>query len=168
MKMKPFEIALLVILFVIISCLAYKKAHGADLQISGGTAVIRGPTEVVGLDVIQPGVVAGFGDLGCGFNLVAESKWSAPAELYSSNYTNKQQLFAHCDVYVNFNRLSLGVGIAEIQHDDAYNSGRVNLSLSASVRVWKDLSVKWQHYSNSDTSYPNYGRDLLLLSWRMR
>jgi hypothetical protein len=154
------KVQAILVVFVILFLLGVAKcAHGAELEFSGGVTTLRGPTSAMGLKVIWPGAVAGRADLSCGLLLVGASDWHSH---------NANQAIEHCQVLNHLGRFSIGVGVAHLQNADDYNSGSVNFSLTAQAHLWSDWWLGWQHFSNAGTSMPNYGRDMVLLTWRFR
>lgn len=139
-------------------------AKGAELDIMLGSAVVRGPTGVAAMDVVFPKVIGGFGNLEAGFDLIGESNFSCTG---NNPECNANQSVVHAEAVAPIPYVGeLGIGIAHIQHPDAYNSGSINFSLSLEHHVWHNLYVRYQHFSNAGTSAPNEGRDIVLAVWR--
>lgn len=136
------------------------KCQGAErMDFVAGSAVVRGSAGAFGLNVCEVKAIANFADLCGGFLLISDSTWRGQYSDYQSMV--HAQVVAHA-----WGGFELGIGAARLQHDDAYNSGRINFSLSLEHRIYRNLYVRYQHLSNAGTSKPNAGRDLLLAAWR--
>ena len=155
----PKVVAVLVVFIALWLIAPIKSCHAAELELTGGVAVIRGNTSSLGAKLIVPNVVGDYGDLACGILLIGASTW---------NGNNQTQAIVHCQLQTRISRFVFGIGPAKLQHADAYNSGGVNFSLSAQVRAYRDLYLGWQHFSNAGSLYPNYGRDVVTASWRFK
>ena len=155
------KVVLLIAIAVFLSGFFVKKCQGAEVKMDfvAGSAVVRGATGAFGLNVCQERVIAGFADWCSGFMLIGSSTWNGQY--------NDFQAVVHSQVVAHTRGgFELGVGVAHIQHDDAYNSGTVNFSLSLAHRLFSNVYVRYQHFSNAGTHMPNQGRDLLLADWR--
>jgi hypothetical protein len=160
---KPTSIALtlLVLLFIVgLSMGLCHSAKAAELDFLVGSAAVRGPTATIGMNVRSPGAIGGFADLSAGMNLIGSSNWGGQY--------NREQAVVHAQVVSHLSKLELGIGVAHLQHDDAYNSGSINFSLSLQYPVYKNFILRYQHFSNSGSSNPNYGRDLLYTGYRFK
>ena len=137
---------------------AVAQCHGAVLEFEAGSAIVRGPTPAIGMKVIVPGVISHVGDAACGLAIIGQSTY---------HYANQpNQIAVGCQVLANLSRLTLGIGVAKLQNDDAYNSGTMNFNLTAQVRLTRQLGIAYNHFSNAGSHMPNLGRDLLVLTWR--
>ena len=155
----------ILIIFVVLWLLPFilgdcSKAHGAELEFSAGSAVIRGPASAIGAKAIVPGVITEHGDAACGFMLIGASDYKGEPQ--------RTQALVHCQIISHIDRFNFGLGAGVLQHDDAYNGGKFNFSLMLEVRTWEQLYVTYQHFSNSASAEPNLGRDLVLLAWRFQ
>ena len=153
-------LVLFVFLFLLPFLFGQCTAKGAEFEFSGGSTVVRGPASAMGLKVIVPDVITKNADLGCGLMLIGASTYNGAPQL--------TQAAVHCQIISHLDRFNFGLGAGVLQHDDAYNGGKVNFSLMLEVRTWEQLYVQYQHFSNSGSAAPNLGRDLALLSWRFR
>jgi len=145
------------------------NAHAAELDIMGGSTVVRGPTGVMAMNVVFPRVVADYASISVGFDIIGESAWRCP----DNTECNNNQAIVHAQVVAPLRyNFDLGIGVAHIQHADNYNSGSIDFSLSLEHPVWQrkypDLFWRYQHFSCAGTCSPNEGRDMLLLGWRFR
>jgi hypothetical protein len=161
---KPVVYAIVVFILIFLGAFVWHEAHGAVLEFEGGNTIVRGSTQVLGLKVVQPGVVSGIGDVGCGFLLIGTSH--APGGVEQQN-----QVFAHCQVIGNYpttkwGTFSAGLGVGALQNEDYYNSGRINFSLMLQYKLTRHAGAAYQHISNAGTHSPNDGRDMLLATWR--
>lgn len=157
--------AQLIIFAVIIALLlgfcTYAKA--SEVDILGGSTVIRGPTGVLAMDVIFPKVIGDYGNLELGLNLIGESNWHC----FDGAECNNNQAVVHAEVVAPIPYLGeVGIGVAHLQHSDNYNSGSIDFSLSLEHRIYKNVYIRYQHFSNAGTNAPNAGRDMVLIGWR--
>ena len=166
-KFLPFgnapKVVAILIVFVLLWLLPFVlgqcSARAAELEFSAGSAVIRGPASAMGAKLIVPNVVSNVADAACGFMLIGGSTYR--------NEWQRTQAAVHCQLISHVGRFNFGLGAGVLQHDDAYNGGKINFSLMLQVRVWKELYLTLdQHFSNSASAEPNLGRDLVLASWR--
>lgn len=155
---------ILVIAITLFTLTFCSRAKGAELDVLLGSTVVRGPTGVAALNVRFPNAIAGVGALNVGFDLIGESSWRCAQPL-----CNQNQAVVHAQaVSPPLGGVEIGVGVAKLQHSDNYNSGAINFSLSLERQVYKDIYVRYQHFSNAGTSAPNEGRDILLIGWRFK
>ena len=165
----PRSVVYLIVLFVLIflGAFVWQQAHGAVLEFEGGNTIVRGSTQAIGAKVVWPGTVTRIGDLGCGFLLIGTSHSADGRE-------QPNQIVGHCQVIGNYptsrwGTFSSGVGLAAIQNQDYYNSGRLNFYLMLQYKfagALRHAGLAYQHISNAGTHSPNDGRDVLLATWR--
>lgn len=149
---------LLVVIGLFLCSFFVRQCRGAQMDFVTGSALVRGPAGAFGLNVCEPRAIAGFADVCAGFMLIGDSSWRGH---------NDYQAVAHAQVVSHlWLGFELGIGLAHLQHADAYNSGAVDFSLSLQHRVYKNLYLRYQHFSNAGTSMPNQGRDIVLATWR--
>jgi hypothetical protein len=145
-------------------------AKGAELEVVTGSTVVRGPTGVLGMNLRFPGIIANYGTLNAGFDIIGQSNWCSGGRTGPECFNNNQAaVHVQAVAPLKFD-FDLGIGVAKLQHKDNYNSGPINFSLSLEHPVWKKLwpNVFWryQHFSCAGTCSPNEGRDMLLVAYR--
>jgi Lipid A 3-O-deacylase (PagL) len=154
------KVAIVTAILLFLSAFFVKSCRGDELHMDylAGSAVVRGPAGAMGMLVCDERKIAGFADVCGGFYLIGDSNW---------NGYNSYQAVVHAQVVSRLKYgFELGIGVAKIQHSDAYNSGAINFSLSLEHQIYKNLYLRYQHFSNAGTNIPNTGRDLLFAAWR--
>ena len=149
----------------------YQKTD-LQLDIFGGSTVVRGPTGVIAMNLRFPAVIAHYADLSVGFDIIGESTW-CPAGGTGSSCFNNNQAIVHAQVVSPLKYgFELGIGVAHIQHEDNYNSGSIDFSLSLQrqlwARKWPNAYWRYQHFSCAGTCSPNEGRDMILVGYRFQ
>ena len=138
-------------------------ANAAELDIMGGSTVVRGPTGVIAMNLVFPKQIANYGNIELGLDIIGKSNFHCP----NLSECNNNQAVVHAEVVAPIKYLGeLGIGLAHIQHEDAYNSGSINFSLSLEHKVYKSVYFRYQHFSNAGTTAHNEGRDMVLFGWR--
>ena len=156
------KVILILLLMISAFCVPFfvKSCRGADLDMMVGSTVIRGETGVIGMNYVMPRAIGHFADIELGAYLIGASNWGGDH--------NRNQAVVHAQVVSHLWKLLLGIGVAHMQHSDAYNSGSINFSLSLQYPVYKQFYIRYQHFSNSGTGSPNYGRDMVLMTYRFK
>jgi hypothetical protein len=145
------------ILLLILGALNTCSAESV-LQMEVGSAVIRGETPAVGITVTWPEAGPGDADFECGLALVGEYTFKGVT------YANQAAL--QCLLVEHLGKLDVGIGAVMLQNADALNGSRGNFSLKLGWRFDDLWQAQWRHWSNAGTRYPNYGRDMLLVTRR--
>jgi hypothetical protein len=133
-------------------------AHGADLSFEGGSTVVRGPAPVFGMTVELPDLFAKTAGIAFTAHLIGDSTFEGQHQ--------PNQIAAGAVVFNRIGRFDIGMGVAKLQNDDAYNSGTLNFELEVRIRVTQHLWFTQRHFSNAGSHSPNEGRDLTLISYR--
>lgn len=149
------------LLFVAILLAAFgtqcRKAEDADLHFEAGSTIARGETPVLGLVVAYPGPLDT--SIEGGFTLIGSSTYGG--EHQSSN------IALHVAIVDGFGPVDVGLGVATMQNEDAYNSG--DIQFMPFIRWWitdQLYLVLDRHFSNAGSRDDNLGRDMALLGWR--
>lgn len=168
---KPVRWTLVIFLILLIVAFATtcRRAEAADLMIEAGSTYARGPTPVLGFVVATPGPLDT--SLEAGFHLIGSSTYNGQ---FQSN-----QIAVHGAIVDGFGKLDIGLGLAVLQNEDAYNSGTIQFMPMLRYRFTDRLAlVIARHFSNAGTSRKvcngepgcvgksNLGRDLAAISWR--
>jgi hypothetical protein len=167
-KRSVYAIIAFLVLFVVGA--AFSTCHSAELDLAYGQTVIRGKTDVIMATVVAPRAVGGDVDLYAGAILIGTSTgpYHSP-DMFPNEYKTVEvsnQIMARAGCMVHINRLGMGLGLAAIQHDDLFNSGKLNFNLVLDFRLGKHLRVSYNHISNAGSSSVNLGRDMATLGWR--
>lgn len=170
------RVTILVFVGIFLIALATRIATAAEVRFEAGSAVVRGETPTLGLTVSTPGPLDT--SIEAGFNLVGSSTYPEGSctlvsgdsldrvRACSTGRSNPNQIFLHATLVDGFGPVDVGLGIATMQNEDAYNSGNIQFTLLLRWNITSRLSLGVRHFSNSGTSKPNTGRDLAVLAWR--
>lgn len=154
----PPRVAFIVGLFLALFIASFAvQCRAAEFQFEGGSTVARGYAPALAVVVVQPDIIAGRADLEYALNLIGSSTWRGKDQ--------PNQIVAGVQIVNGYGPVDLGLGLAVMQNEDSFNSGDVNFSLSARY-TFRSFSLVYRHYSNAGSSFPNYGRDVLMASWR--
>ena len=142
------------VLLVFLPCLG----RGAELNFEAGHAIIHGETNALGVyfdfhEQRDVGMDHQNFSYECGLTFI------------DRNGRNASQSMASCLVLDRFSKIDLGVGLAALQHEDQWNSGRINFTAALRYRPTEHWALTYRHFSNAGTRQPNIGRDLLLIGW---
>lgn len=154
---KPVRYVLVAFVLALIAAFA-TQCRAGGLQLEAGSTIVRGETPSIGF--VKSWRNRGVGDYSyeCGFGLVGSSTFKGREQ--------RNQGVAECLLVDGFGRFDIGAGLAAQSSSDDYNT-RVNFSLLLRWRITDRLSLAYRHRSNSGTGSPNYGRDVLLVGWRL-
>lgn len=151
-------------LFVIVLLFAFftpwNRALAADMWFDAGATIVRGETPVLGLTLATPGPLDT--RLEAGFNLIGSSTYPE-----KTGRENPVQIAVHAAIVDGFGPVDVGIGIAVLQNEDAYNSGKVQFMPLLRWWLWNDrVLLTYRHFSNSGSVKPNTGRDFVMVGWR--
>jgi hypothetical protein len=156
---KPVIKYILLFLAILIATVWYAtRADAAELDISYGRTLLRGPTDVASVTVLWPKQVGDI-DLYAGTILIGSYQYGGAP--YGNNVVLRTGFTAHAK---NF---GVSFGVADLQHEDRMNSGSINFNLGMEYR-WQHAAVCYMHISNAGSHEPNLGRDMLVVSWRFK
>lgn len=148
-------IVAIVVFVLLFLFLAFKDAKASSLDFFAGSAMVKGATPAVGLNVKWPEAGPGTTDWEAGFLLSGQSE-------FRGDQPNTVSLYGM--LVPNWNRFELGLGFAYHNNDWAYTC-QETFALMAGYRL-EHLSIRWQHFSSAGSCKPNPGRDFLLIGWR--
>lgn len=158
---KTVQIAVSVVILLLVASLATQCAHAAEpyTQFGYGRALLKGETDALDLSIRYPDAGPGDADYAIGVTFIG------PSTLYGQDQPAN---FAwRAEVIDGFGRFDVGMGLAVMQNEDIFNSGRMQFTLSLGYRFKSvPLSITVRHFSNGSTSRPNKGRDVLYAAWR--
>lgn len=163
---KPTLIAVLGVVALLALGMMIPKCHAAPLdapyvQLSGGAAVIRGPTEVLDLSFTEPAPQ------------LRNAFWQESLTVIgTSTYNGKpvpNNFALRGGFFDGFGRFDVGLGVSWMQNPFPYNGSPVNFNLSLDYRFkLLPVTLTYTHMSNAGSRLPNLGRDLVLVGWRFR
>ena len=149
-------VAAIVIFVLLLLTLFSIKARGSELTFEGGSAMVRGETPVIGLNVRWPRQGPVNTDWEAGFLLSAQSE----EKRENPNAFTGYGLIV--DGYKNF---EMGLGFAYTNVEWEY-SCQLTAALMARWRFGQRMALQWRHFSSAGSCKPNPGRDFLTWSWR--
>ena len=129
----------------------------AVLELLAGSALREEDAVATGVDVETRPFISHFVSLRIGASYVSPTRFRGQ---------NPTQLGARVQVAAGWSRFELGIGLIALQHADSYNSGRMNADLSLDIALTSHWRLRAEHWSNSDSSIPNIGRDIALICYR--
>jgi len=154
----PKSIKWLVVLAVIafLTFLSF-SSRGSELYLDAGSAIVRGETPVLGLNIAWKNAGPVNTDYELGFKLIGQSDYKGKPQ------TNQFALHALLvDGYKNF---EMGMGFAYFNVPSNYTC-QENFSIMVRWRFTDRIHLQGQHYSSAGSCKPNVGRDLVTLGWR--
>lgn len=130
-------------------------------QSSAGSAIVRGEAAAIDLAIVYPEAGPGDSSYAVGVTLIGESTFQGA--------TQRNNFAWRAELVDGFGRFDVGIGVAVMQNEDAFNSCDLQFTLALGYRLRRwPVTVGLRHFSNSGTCSPNKGRDLLLVGWRFR
>lgn len=145
-------------LFVALMLLLFSvKSRGEDLYFDAGSAVVRGYTPTIGLNIVWHEAGPVNTDYEAGFNLIGQSDYKGEHQ--------PNQFVVHGMLVDGWKNAELGMGFAYFNNQTAYNC-QFTYSMLARYRFTQDIHIQWHHFSTSGSCKPNLGRDLLTIGYR--
>lgn len=157
---KAVQIAVSIVIVTLVAALATQCAYAEPYaQFGYGRTLLKGTADALDLSVRYPDAGPGDADYAVGVTFIG------PSQLYGQDQPAN---FAwRAEVIDGFGYFDVGFGLAVMQNEDIYNSGRMNFVLSLGYRFQRlPITVTLRHFSNGSTSRPNKGRDALLIALR--
>lgn len=156
-------IAVLAVVALLTLGLLLPTCHAAPLdapyvQLSAGSAVVRGQAPVLDLSFTQPAVQ------------LRQAFWQESLTVIGTSNFRGQSVpnnFVARGLFVDgFGKFDIGLGLSWMQNPAPYNGSNVNFNLQLSYRLPLGATLTYTHLSNAGSRIPNLGRDMLLLGWR--
>lgn len=156
-------IALVVFVALFLTLLAMHARAGEPesyVQVSTGRAVVRGQTSALNVAWSFPSPQAAGDAWVVSTTLIGASDFRG---LHAPNN------YAFDVTYVTgLKRLDIGLGPSWMERPSPYNGSHINFTLQLGYRFQRwPITVWWKHFSCGGACEPNWGRDLLLLGWRL-
>jgi len=152
---KPMLIVIGVFVAIFLGLLAV-KARASDLYLDGGSAIVRGETPTLGMNIAWKEAGPVNTDYEFGFNLIGES------EHYKQN---SNQFVVHAMLVDGYKNFEMGIGFAYFNVPSEYVC-QESFSLLARWRFSSRFHVQAHHFSSAGSCTPNAGRDLLTIGYR--
>jgi hypothetical protein len=157
-------VALLVLGFIIPNCsraaTTEMPSFAPYVQISGGYAIVRGPTPVLDLTFTEPAPQ------------LRGAYWQESLTVIGTSTYNGQSVpnnFAARGLFVDgFGHFDVGLGLSWMQNPAPFNGSPINFALQLAYRFDFGGTLTYAHMSNAGSKLPNLGRDLVMLGWRFR
>ena len=150
---------------VFILGLALHKCHAAEVidapyvQVSGGAAVVRGPTQVLDLTFTEkaPQLEGAFWE---------ESLTIVGTSTYQGQNVSNNMLLR--GLFMDgFGNTDVGLGVCWMLNPGPYNGSNMNFNLQLDHRyTFLPITLTYTHCSNAGMRLPNLGRDLVMVGWR--
>ena len=146
---------IIVMVFVALCITAWAtKCHGAGIAVSGGAAVIRGPTAALQVEWQWKSPQSRDAHWETGVTMIGNSTFSG---------VEQNNTFALNATYVDgFGPVDIGIGPAYLQNTDTYNHEGMNFNLMLGYHHGRYF-VHYNHFSNAGSKTPNLGRDLVMV-----
>jgi hypothetical protein len=132
------------------------KAEGSELSAEAGSAVVRGETPTLGINLYWPDTGPVGTDYELGFNLVGQS---------SGHESNPNTIIIRGMLWDGYKRFSMGLGFAYTNVDQEYTC-RFTFAMGLRIKITDRISAQARHFSSAGSCQPNVGRDLLTVAWR--
>lgn len=152
---KPVVYAIVIFVLLLLAFFAI-PSRGSELAVEGGSAVVRGETPALGLNLRWPQQGPARTDWEAGFLLSGQSD-------HNRDNPNAFTLYGMLvDGYKNF---EMGLGFAYTNTEWEYTC-QETAALMARWRFTPRLTVQWRHFSSAGSCKPNAGRDFATVMWR--
>jgi hypothetical protein len=147
----------IVIFLVLFVFLLNKEARSEEVYFDAGSAVIRGFTPTIGLNIAWKEEGPKKTDYELGFKLIGDSEFKGEDQ--------SNQFVVHGMLVDGWKNAEMGIGFAYFNVKTEYNC-QFTFSMLGRYRFTDRIHAQWQHFSTAGSCTPNYGRDLLTLGWR--
>jgi hypothetical protein len=132
------------------------KSRGSELDFEAGSAMVRGYTPVIGLDINFPRAGPVNTDYEVGFLLSGQS----------NHYRDNPNAFTVYGLLVDgYKNFEAGIGFGYTNAEWEYTCHET-FALMARWRFTSRVAAQWRHFSSAGSCKPNAGRDFLTLAWR--
>jgi len=146
--------------FVVLLLLFFAiNARASEVVFRAGSAIVKGPTPAIGLDLRYPLSGPLQTDYELGLTLIGSSTYRGD---------NPNQIALHAMLVDGWRAFEMGLGLAYLTNTDVYNGDNVNFRLLVRWRFTDQISLQYEHFSCAGSCEPNIGRDLITAGWRFR
>jgi hypothetical protein len=154
----PTKVIVAIVIFVGLMLLLFSvESRGSDLYFDAGSAIVRGETPVVGLNIAWKEAGPVKTDYELGFKLIGQSTYK---ERDQSN-----QFVVHGMLVDGWKNFEMGMGFAYFNVESEYTC-QFTYSLLMRYRFTERIHAQAHHFSTAGSCDPNPGRDLLTVGWR--
>lgn len=153
------QVGVAAVLLLLIGAFATQcaKAEDSYVQMGIGSTIVRGQAPVIDLQLAYPGAGPKDATIEVGATIIGASNFRG--------YDQPNNFAFSAAVLDGFGGFDVGIGAAYLQNVDSYNGSHLNFKLILGYH-WDRVSVRWSHFSNAGTVYPNKGRDWINVYWR--
>ena len=160
--MSLFRNPLIAVIGIVIFVLAFMfllsmEARSEEIYFDAGSAVVRGYTPTVGLNIAWKEEGPKNTDYELGFKLIGESTHKGRDQ--------SNQFVVHGMLVDGWKNFEMGMGFAYFNVESEYTC-QFTYSLLARYRFTQRIHAQLHHFSTAGSCDPNPGRDLLTLGWR--
>lgn len=153
---KPAVYGIVVFVILLIALWATHARADQTLALEGGSAMLRGETQVLGVTIGCPGCGPVGTDYEFGFDLIGESTHRA----YNPNVIQ-----VRAQLVDGWKRAELGLGFYWQNVETEYVC-QFGFHLLARYRFSDRIALQWRHSSSGSSCLPNTGRDAVTIGWR--
>jgi hypothetical protein len=154
----PVKVIIAVVLFVLLFLfLLSKEARSEEIYFDAGSAMVRGYTPAIGLNIAWKEEGPKKTDYELGFKLIGQSEYKGEDQ--------SNQFVVHGMLVDGYKNFEMGMGFAYFNVESDYTC-QFTYSLLARYRFTQRIHAQWHHFSTAGSCDPNPGRDLLTLGWR--
>lgn len=133
------------------------KSRGEELYFDAGSAIVRGETPVIGMNIAWKEAGPVNTDYELGFKLIGQSDYK---DVHQTN-----QFVIHALLVDGYKNFEMGLGFAYFNVPSDYTC-QETFSLMMRWRFTERIHAQAQHYSSAGSCKPNVGRDLVTVGWR--
>lgn len=155
----PKKVIYVLIVFVVLMMALFaipSRGEASELYLDAGSAVVRGETPTLGLNITFPRQGPANTDYEVGFNLIGQS---------DHRQHNPNQFVVHGMLVDGYKNFEMGMGFAYFNVPSEYNC-QFTYSLLGRWRFNDRFHAQWHHFSTAGSCKPNPGRDLLTIGYR--
>ena len=154
----PWQAVIAIVIFVLLFMLLLsKEARSEEVYFDAGSAMLRGFTPTVGLNIAWKGEGPKNTDYELGFKLIGDSEFKGEDQ--------SNQFVVHGMLVDGWKNAEMGIGFAYFNVPSDYNC-QFTFSMLGRYRFSDRIHAQWHHFSTAGSCTPNYGRDLLTIGWR--
>ena len=147
-----------IVVFVGLMLLLFSvKSRGEELYFDAGSAVARGETPAIGLNIAWKEAGPVNTDYELGFKLIGSSTYR--------DEDQSNQFVVHGMLVDGWKNFEMGMGFAYFNVESDYTC-QFTYSLLARYRFTQRIHLQAHHFSSAGSCDPNVGRDVVTFGWR--
>ena len=141
---------------ILLTLFAFKARAEQTLEVEAGSAMLRGETPSIGLNIACKLCGPVNTDYEFGFDLIGDS---------TDKQYNPNVIQLHAHIVDGWKNAEVGFGFYYQNVETEYVC-QFGFHLMGRYRFTDRISAQWRHSSSAGSCKPNVGRDLLTVSWR--